>query len=214
MYKMTLWLAVLISVFVWSAIAPKDRLTWLLEVFPVILGVAVLAATYNSFRLTPLLYALILLHCVVLLVGGHYTYAEVPLFNDMKIWFGFERNNFDKLGHFMQGLVPAMIARELIIRLDIVNGRYWRNFMVICFVLALSAFYELLEWWVALLSEEAAEAFLGMQGYEWDTQSDMGYALIGAIVALVLLSKIHDSQINAQPVVNANHRRSGNESIQ
>ena len=214
MYKKILWLTVLISVFIWSAIDPKDRLTWLLEVFPVIIGVAVLAVTYNRFKLTPLLYVLILLHCLVLLVGGHYTYAEVPLFNEMKTWFGSERNNFDKLGHFMQGLVPAMIARELIIRLDIVNGRYWRNFIIVCFVLALSAFYELLEWWVALLSEEAAEAFLGMQGYEWDTQSDMGYALLGAIVAMVLFSKIHDVQLNAQLMANANHGRSANESTQ
>lgn len=183
------------SVFIWSAIAPLDRPTWYLEVFPVIIGVVVLAATYRTFRLTSLLYVLILLHCIVLLVGGHYTYAEVPLFNDMKSWFGFERNNFDKLGHIMQGFVPAMIARELMIRLDIVSGWQWRNFFIICFCLALSALYELLEWWVALLSEQAAEAFLGTQGYEWDTQSDMGYALIGAIAALILLSGLHDRQL-------------------
>ena len=195
MYKMIVWIAVLGCVFIWSAIGPKDRPTWFLEVFPVIIGVVALAVTYNSFRLTSLLYVLILLHCIVLLVGGHYTYAEVPLFNEMKTLFGFERNNFDKLGHVMQGLVPAMIARELIIRLNIINGRYWRIFFVICFCLALSALYELLEWWVALLSEEAAEAFLGMQGYEWDTQSDMGYAFIGAVAALLLLSKLHDRQL-------------------
>ena len=185
----------LAGVFIWSAIEPRDRPTWYLEVFPVIIGVVVLAATYHSFRLTSLLYVLILLHCIVLLVGGHYTYAEVPLFNEMKSIFGFERNNYDKIGHIMQGFVPAMIARELIIRLDIVRGRYWRDFFIICFCLALSAFYELLEWWVALASEEAAEAFLGTQGYEWDTQSDMGYALIGAVAALVLLSKLHDRQL-------------------
>lgn len=185
----------LAGVFIWSAIEPRDRPTWYLEVFPVIIGVVVLAATYHSFRLTSLLYVLILLHCIVLLVGGHYTYAEVPLFNEMKSIFGFERNNYDKIGHIMQGFVPAMIARELIIRLDIVRGRYWRDFFIICFCLALSAFYELLEWWVALVSEQAAEAFLGTQGYEWDTQSDMGYALIGAVAALVLLSKLHDRQL-------------------
>jgi putative membrane protein len=195
MYKTIIWIAVLGCVFIWSAIGPKDRPTWFLEVFPVIIGVVALAVTYNSFRLTSLLYVLILLHCIVLLVGGHYTYAEVPLFNEIKTLFGSERNNFDKLGHVMQGLVPAMIARELIIRLDIINGRHWRNFFIICFCLALSALYELLEWWVALLSEEAAEAFLGMQGYEWDTQSDMAYALIGAIAALLLLSKLHDRQL-------------------
>lgn len=190
-----LWITLLGGVFIWSAIEPKDRATWFLEVFPVILGVFVLAVTYRSFRLTTLLYVLILLHSLVLLVGGHYTYAEVPLFNEMKIIFGFERNNFDKLGHFMQGLVPAMIAREIIIRLNIINGKHWRTFFIICFCLALSAFYELLEWWVALVSAEAAEAFLGMQGYEWDTQSDMAYALIGAATGLTLLSKIHDRQL-------------------
>lgn len=195
MYKQLAWIVILAAVFIWSAIEPRDRATWVLEVFPVIIGVAVLAATYTSFRLTPLLYILILLHSIVLLVGGHYTYAEVPLFNDLKDVFGFERNNYDKLGHLMQGFAPAMIARELIIRLDIIRGQYWRSFFIICFVLALSAFYELLEWWVALLSEEAAEAFLGTQGYEWDTQSDMGYALLGVIAALVLLSKLHDRQL-------------------
>ena len=195
MYKQLIWIAILAGVFIWSAIEPRDRPTWYLEVFPVIIGVVVLAATYHSFRLTSLLYILILLHCVVLLVGGHYTYAEVPLFNEMKSLFGFERNNYDKIGHIMQGFVPAMIARELIIRLDIIRGRYWRHFFIICFTLALSAFYELLEWWVALVSEQAAEAFLGTQGYEWDTQSDMGYALIGAVAALVLLSKLHDRQL-------------------
>jgi putative membrane protein len=198
MVNKILWVILLVSVFVWSAIEPKDRITWFLEVFPVILGVVVLAITYNSFRLTSLLYVLILLHCIVLLVGGHYTYAEVPLFNDMKTAFGLERNNYDKLGHFMQGFVPAMIAREITIRFNLINGKHWRNFFIICFTLAFSAFYELLEWWVALISTEAAEAFLGMQGYEWDTQSDMGYALIGAVTALVLLSKIHDKQLTQQ----------------
>jgi putative membrane protein len=194
-YKQLIWIAIFAGVFIWSAIEPRDRPTWYLEVFPVMIGAVVLAATYRSFRLTSLLYVLILLHCVVLLVGGHYTYAEVPLFNDIKSMFGSERNNYDKIGHLIQGFVPAMIARELIIRLDIIHGRHWRNFFIICFVLALSAFYELLEWWVALISEQAAEAFLGTQGYEWDTQSDMGYALIGALAALLLLSKLHDKQL-------------------
>lgn len=195
MYKQIIWIAILTAVFVWSAIEPKDRPTWVLEVFPVIIGAVVLAATYRSFRLTSLLYVLILMHAIVLLVGGHYTYAEVPLFDQLKPVFGFERNNYDKLGHIMQGFVPAMIARELIIRLNIINGRHWRTFFIICSVLALSASYELLEWWVALASEQAAEAFLGTQGYEWDTQSDMGYALIGALAALMLLSKLHDRQL-------------------
>jgi putative membrane protein len=194
-YKQISWIAILAAVFVWSAIEPRDRPTWFLEVFPVIIGAVVLAATYRRFRLTGLLYVLILLHAIVLLVGGHYTYAEVPLFKDLKAWLGSGRNNYDKIGHIMQGFVPAMIARELIIRLDIVNGKHWRNFFIICFVLAVSAFYELLEWWVALVSEQAAEAFLGTQGYEWDTQSDMGYALLGAVAALLLLSRMHDRQL-------------------
>lgn len=195
MFKQITWVAILAAVFIWSAIEPRDRPTWFLEVFPVIIGAVVLAATYRSFRLTGLLYVLILLHAIVLLVGGHYTYAEVPLFNDLKDWLGSGRNNYDKVGHIMQGFVPAMIARELMIRQDIVNGKHWRNFFIVCFVLAFSAFYELLEWWVALVSEQAAEAFLGTQGYEWDTQSDMGYALLGAVAALLLLSRLHDRQL-------------------
>ena len=195
MVKQISWIAILSVVFIWSAIEPKDRPTWFLEVFPVIIGVVVLAVTYNRFRLTSLLYVLILMHAIVLLVGGHYTYAEVPLFNDLKAFFGSDRNNYDKIGHLVQGFVPAMIARELIIRLAIINGRSWRIFFIICFVLALSALYERLEWWVALASEQAVEAFLGTQGYEWDTQSDMGYALTGAVAALLLLSRLHDRQL-------------------
>jgi len=126
------------------------------------------------------------------MVGGHYTYAEVPLFNDL---FGATRNNFDKLGHFAQGFVPAMVTREIIIRKNIINGRNWQAFFTIAFCLAFSAFYELIEWWVALLSGEDAEAFLGTQGYIWDTQSDMAMALAGAIIALITLSRIHDQQL-------------------
>ncbi|MGD2120041.1 MAG: DUF2238 domain-containing protein, partial [Chromatiales bacterium] len=148
-----------------------------------------------SFRLTGLLYVLILLHCIVLMVGGHYTYAEVPLFDWIKPWFGFERNNYDKLGHFMQGFVPAILAREILLRLNVVSTAGWRNLFIVSVCLAFSAFYEMIEWFVALLSETAAEAFLGTQGYEWDTQSDMAYALFGAIVALLTLSRWHDRQL-------------------
>jgi putative membrane protein len=129
------------------------------------------------------------------MVGGHYTYAEVPLFDWLKPVFGFERNNYDKLGHVMQGFVPAMIAREILIRNKIVSSAAWRNFFITCVCLALSALYELIEWWVALLSEQAAEAFLGTQGYVWDTQADMAWALIGAILALLTLGRIHDRQL-------------------
>lgn len=155
-----------------------------------------MAVTYYSFRLTPILYFLILLHCIVLMIGGHYTYAEVPLFDGL---FGAERNNYDKLGHFFQGFVPALLAREILIRKQIVNGNVWRNIIVVCICLAFSAFYELIEWWVAIASGEGAEAFLGTQGYVWDTQSDMGFALVGAICCLLLLSKFHDSQLRNVP---------------
>ncbi len=181
---------------IWSGIQPKDQLTWFLEVSPAMIGIVVMSLTYNRFRLTPLIYFLILVHSVILMVGGHYTYAEVPLFEYFKEWFGFARNNYDKVGHFVQGFVPALIAREIIIRKNIIPGSFWQFFFIVCFCLAFSAFYELIEWWAALIVGEDAEAFLGTQGYVWDTQSDMGLALLGAILALVLLSKLHDKQIN------------------
>jgi putative membrane protein len=155
----------------------------------------IMAFTYNNFRLTTLLYILILAHCVVLIVGGHYTYAEVPLFDYLKPIFGWERNNYDKLGHFMQGFVPAILAREILIRKAAVASTAWRNLFIVSICLAFSAFYEMLEWAVAVLTGTASEAFLGTQGYIWDTQSDMGMALLGAIIALVLLAGLHDRQL-------------------
>lgn len=190
-----LWLSLFFVVLIWSGINPKDYFTWILEVAPALIGLMVLAFTRRSFPLTPLVYGLILLHCIILMVGGHYTYAEVPLFDYFKDWFGFERNNYDKVGHFVQGFVPALIAREIAIRKQVFNGRGWMNFFIVCFCLALSAFYELIEWLVAELSGTSAEAFLGTQGYVWDTQSDMALALLGAIVALILLAKLHDRQL-------------------
>lgn len=187
-----LWVFIFSVVLIWSGINPKDQLTWFLEVVPAIIGAAILLASYNSFRLTGLLYGLILLHCLVLMVGGHYTYAEVPLFDNL---FGSPRNNYDKVGHFFQGFVPAIIAREILIRKRVVAGNGWLNLFVVSICLAFSAFYELIEWWVALLSAQAAEAFLGTQGYVWDTQSDMGWALIGAACAIVFLSAMHDKQL-------------------
>lgn len=186
------WAFVFGSVLIWSGIEPKDQLTWFLEVSPGIVGGLALLATYRRFPLTPLLYTLILAHCVILFVGGHYTYAEVPLFEGL---LGSERNNYDKLGHFFQGLVPALIAREILLRRNVVRGG-WLVLFVISIALAFSAFYELIEWWVAVLSDEAADAFLGAQGYVWDTQSDMLMALIGAISALVFLSRWHDVQLS------------------
>ena len=151
-----------------------------------------LALTYNSFRLTQILYFFILLHCIILMIGGHYTYAEVPFFDGL---FGSERNNYDKLGHFFQGFVPALLAREVLIRKNVVNGNFWRGIIIVSITLAFSAFYELIEWWVALASGEDAEAFLGTQGYIWDTQSDMWLALIGAICSLLVLSALHNKQL-------------------
>ncbi len=191
-----LWIIVFTAVLVWSGIEPKDWLTWALEVAPAVIGALVLAYTYKSFKLTPLVYTLILVHCIILMVGGHYTYAEVPLFEYLKEPLGFTRNNFDKLGHFAQGFIPAMVAREILIRKSIIVSDGWRDFFIISFCLALSAFYEIIEWWVALASGESAEAFLGTQGYIWDTQSDMWIALIGAVVALLMLSKLHDRQLS------------------
>ena len=190
-----LWLGIFFLTLVWSAIEPKDYPTWALEVAPAIIGLAIMALTYNSFRLTTLLYILILAHCVILIVGGHYTYAEVPLFDYLKPVFGWERNNYDKLGHFMQGFVPAILAREILIRKAVVASAAWRNLFIISICLAFSAFYEMLEWAVAVLTGTASEAFLGTQGYIWDTQSDMGMALLGAGMALFILSGLHDKQL-------------------
>lgn len=203
-----LWIAVFAAVLVWSAIEPKDRFTWFLEVLPALLGAVLLLATQRRFPLTPLLYVLILLHCVVLMIGGHYTYAEVPFFDGL---FGSERNNYDKVGHFFQGFVPAILAREILVRWNAVNGRAWLNLFVISICLAFSAFYELIEWWVAVASGEGADDFLGTQGYVWDTQSDMALALIGAISALLLLSRWHDRQIAQITEAPANPRQSGGE---
>ena len=190
-----IWLAIYFSVLIWSGINPKDTYTWFLEVLPALIGLVILVLTYRSFPLTHLVYTLILIHCVILMVGGHYTYAEVPLFDWIRDATHGTRNNYDKLGHFMQGFDPAMIAREILIRKRVVNGAAWRNFFIICFCLAFSAFYELIEWAVAEMSGDSAEAFLGTQGYVWDTQSDMAFALLGAILALLLLSRLHDKQL-------------------
>jgi len=187
-----LWLGLFFIVLTWSGINPKDQFTWLLEVIPAIIGLVLMASSYKHFKLTPILYGFILAHCIVLMVGGHYTYAEVPWFDNL---FGSERNNYDKVGHFFQGFVPALLAREILLRKNVVNGKGWLYVFVVSICLAFSAFYELIEWWVAVLSGENAEAFLGTQGYVWDTQSDMGIALLGAICSILLLSKVHDKQL-------------------
>lgn len=196
----TLWIIIFSAALVWSGINPKDQFTWFLEVFPALVGAGLLLLSYRSFPLTSLLYFFILLHCVVLMIGGHYTYAEVPFFDNL---LGAGRNNYDKVGHFFQGFVPALLAREILIRKQVVNGRGWLNLFVVSVCLAFSAFYELIEWWVALLSGKSAEAFLGTQGYVWDTQSDMWFALLGALSCLLLLSKWHDHQLKDILPVNA-----------
>jgi putative membrane protein len=190
------WLAIFFSVLIWSGINPKDYLTWFLETAPAMMAFIILMVTRQSFQLTGLAYGLILILSLILMIGGHYTYAEVPLFDWFKESFNLDRNNFDKAAHFAQGFVPAIIAREIIIRNHVVTNTSWLNFFVICICLAISAFYELIEWCVAIVSKEAAEAFLGTQGYIWDTQSDMAYALVGAMVALVTLNQTHDRQIS------------------
>lgn len=190
-----LWLAIYFAVLLWSAIAPKDLLTWFLEVLPALIGFGVLAATARRFPLTPLAYWLTLAHMVILMVGGHYTYAEVPLFDTLRDVFGWQRNNYDRLGHIAQGFVPALLAREVLLRLAVIRGRGWLNFFVLCFVLALSALYELLEWGVAEASGDSAVAFLATQGDVWDTQADMALALLGGVLALLLLPRVHDRQL-------------------
>jgi putative membrane protein len=189
------WAAVFGGFLLWSAIEPKDTVTWALEAAPAILAAIVLFATRRSFPLTRLAYVLILVHCVILLIGAHYTYAEVPAGDWFRDLVDPPRNNYDKLGHLAQGFIPAIVAREVLIRLHVFNGAAWRNFFIVTFCLAVSALYELVEWWVALLSGEAAEAFLGTQGDAWDTQSDMFLALVGAVLALLLLGRVHDRQL-------------------
>ena len=196
-FKVMTWVAVFLLVLTWSAIEPADRLTWWMEVIPALLGLGILSMTRQRFPLTELVYFLILIHAIILMVGGHYTYAEVPVGDWLRDLTGGDRNNYDKLGHFAQGFVPVMIAREILIRNKVVAARGWLTFLLLCVVLALSAFYELIEWWAALLSAEAADAFLGTQGYAWDTQSDMLWALCGGILALLTLSRWQDRQITA-----------------
>ncbi len=180
-----------------SGIAPHDRPTWLLEVAPVLVALPVLAATWRRFPLTPLLYLLIALHALVLILGGTYTYARVPLGFWLQDWLHLARNPYDRIGHVMQGLVPTLVAREILLRAGYLSSRRMANFLSGCVALAVSACYELIEWWVALALGMGAQDFLGTQGDPWDTQADMFYALIGAVVAIVGLAAWHDRQIRA-----------------
>ena len=185
-------LAAAIAVLVWSGIHPHDRFTWWLEVAPVLIGLPIAVGTARAFPLTPLLCVLLAIHATILCVGGHWTYAEVPLGFWMARAFGFTRNNYDRIGHFAQGFVPAILAREILSRRSPLAGSRWLPVLVVCVALAVSAFYELVEWWTALATSDGATAFLGTQGDPRDTQWDMCWALIGAVTALVLLSRAHD----------------------
>jgi putative membrane protein len=189
-------LAGAVAVFVWSGWSPADRLTWVLEVFPVVIAVPILLVTRRRFPLTSLVYGLIAIHATILMVGGRYTYAEVPLFNWVRDLFHLARNHYDRLGHFAQGFVPAMVAREILLRRTPLRRGPWLFFLVTCVCLAISAVYELVEWGAAVTTGTAADAFLGTQGDPWDTQKDMLLAGIGAIVGQWTLASTHDRQID------------------
>ena len=191
-------LGTFLLILLWSAIHPRSYFIWILEVFPAIIGALVLVAIYPKVRLTMLVYCLIWLHALVLILGGHWTYAEMPLFNWLKDEYGLARNYYDRLGHFMQGAVPAIIAREILLRNGVVNGRGWLFFIITSICLAVSALYELVEWWVAVGTGTAADAFLATQGDIWDTQWDMFLALCGAIASQLLLARRHDRQLAAR----------------
>ena len=196
-------LALVLVALIVSGIRPYDRGTWLLEVAPVLIALPILLATYRRFPLTDLLYLLIGLHALVLILGGAYTYARVPLGFWLQDSLGLERNPYDRIGHFMQGLVPALVAREILLRNGFVAGHRMAAFLSVCVALAVSAFYELVEWWSALLLGQGADEFLGTQGDPWDTQSDMFCALVGALVAMALFARLQDAQIrtlNSRPV--------------
>jgi putative membrane protein len=195
---LVLVLALVVAVaLVVSGIDPRERVTWWLEVAPVLIAAPILVATYRRYPLTHLLYILIALHALVLIYGGAYTYSHVPLGFWLQDVLGTVRNPYDKIGHFMQGFVPALIAREILLRGYYVNGRAMLHFLCVCIALAISAFYELIEWWAGLIMGQGAEEFLGTQGDSWDTQSDMFWALLGAIAALSLLARLHDRQLRA-----------------
>jgi len=186
-----------VAILAWSAWKPHDYFTWILEVFPAIIAGVVLTALYPRFRFTSLVYVLILIHASILMIGGHYTYAEMPLFNWLRDEFHLARNYYDRLGHVAQGFVPAIIVREILIRNAVVNGRRWLFFIVCSIALAISACYEFFEWWVAVASGSGADAFLATQGDVWDTQWDMFMALCGAILAQLTLAGVHDRQLSA-----------------
>ena len=187
---------VLLLILSLSAIHPYDRTTWFMEVAPILIALPIMFATYRRFPLTTLLYVLILIHALVLISGGHYTYARVPLGFWMQDVLSLGRNPYDKIGHFMQGFVPFLVTLEILLRNGFLSSRRMAAFLSVCVVMAISAWYELIEWWSALALGQGADEFLGTQGDPWDTQSDMFFAFIGATTALILISRLHDSQMN------------------
>ena len=190
-----LLLFVFFSTFLWSIIEPKETFTCFLEIFPALLGVLILALTYKKFRFTNFTYSMILLHCIILFIGGHYTYAEVPLFDTIREIFHQTRNNYDKVGHFAQGLIPALIIRELFIRKKVISNKSFFNFIIVSICLAISAAYEWIEWGVSIATGDQGDSILGTQGDIWDTQSDMLFATMGACIGLLVFSKIQDNQL-------------------
>lgn len=184
-------LALTFVILTWSGIAPYDRVTWYMEVAPVIIVIPVLWLSYERFPLSTLLYLLIFIHGVVLMVGGHYSYARVPFFDGL--WDG--RNNYDKIGHFAQGFIPALAIRELLVRTSPLRSGKWLNAIIVFACLGISALYELIEWAAAMMLGQGAEEFLGTQGDIWDTQKDMAFAGLGAVSALILLSRLHDTML-------------------
>lgn len=176
-------------------INPYDRVVWFLEVFPVFIGLGILIPTYNRFRLTNLSYFIIFIHCLILIWGGYHTYSRNPLFNYIKDIFELQRNHYDRLGHFFQGITPAILGREILLRKTQLKDNGWLFFIVVCISLAISAFYEFIEWWVAIISETSAEEFLATQGDIWDTQWDMFLAFLGSIISQLLLRRYHKTQL-------------------
>lgn len=188
-------LAALAVVFVWSVMRPHDLFTWLLEALPVIIGLPILLLTCRRFPLSRLAYGLLLIHAVILLVGAHYTYAEMPLFSWLRDTYDLDRNYYDRLGHIAQGFIPAIVVREILLRQSPLQPGKWLGLIVLSICLAISALYEMLEWWVAVASGSDAVAFLATQGDVWDTQWDMFLCLLGAIASLILLSRWHDKSL-------------------
>ena len=204
--KYHLALLLIVCIFwIWSGIHPQDtRLTWVLETAPVMIVLPLILLTYRRFSLTSLTYTLIAIHALILILGGHYSYSQVPLGFWMQDWFGWTRNNYDKIGHFMQGFGPAIYAREIITRTSPVQSGKWLTFMSITVPLAFSALYEIIEWLASLSNPADTEAFLGTQGYIWDTQTDMFWCLIGSIVALLLLARLHNKYLSGIDIKSEN----------